>query len=237
MKRIGEFLLNIGYLTTEIVIGFFTLFVIINFVGRKIINQVTPFTFIASIVLSELLGNALYDDKAGTFHIIYSMMLWGLLLFIVEYIGRKFLFFRGLFQGKPSALIRNGVVDLNELKKCRMNLNQLQSLLRQSETFSIREVAYCYLEPNGSISILKKSKYQKTAQEDFNFAEKAVYVPVTLIRDGKVLLNELKDIGQDENWLTQQLRTQNITNPRDVLIAEWLEGDGIFVQPYVHIPR
>jgi uncharacterized membrane protein YcaP (DUF421 family) len=237
MKRIGEFLLNIGYLTTEIVIGFFTLFVIINFVGRKIINQVTPFTFIASIVLSELLGNALYDDKAGTFHIIYSMVLWGLLLFIVEYIGRKFLLFRGLFQGKPSALIRNGVVDLNELKKCRMNLNQLQSLLRQSETFSIREVAYCYLEPNGSISILKKSKYQKTAQEDFNLAEKAVYVPVTLIRDGKVLMDELKDIGLDETWLNQQLHTQNITNPKEVLIAEWLEGDGIFVQPYVHIPR
>lgn len=42
-----------------------------------------------------------------------------------------------------------------------MNINQLQSLLRQSETFSIREVAYCYLEANGSISILKKSKYQK----------------------------------------------------------------------------
>jgi hypothetical protein len=27
-----------------------------------------------------------------------------------------------------------------------MSINQLQSLLRQSETFSIREVAYCYLE-------------------------------------------------------------------------------------------
>ena len=49
--------------------------------------------------------------------------------------------FRGIFQGKPSALIRNGKVDREELKKNRMNLNQLQSLLRQSETFSIREVA------------------------------------------------------------------------------------------------
>ena len=42
-----------------------------------------------------------------------------------------------------------------------MNLNQLQSMLRQSETFSIREVAFCYLEPNGSISILKKPRIKK----------------------------------------------------------------------------
>lgn len=63
-----------------------------------------------------------------------------------------------------------------------MNINQLQSLLRQSETFSIREVAFCYLEANGSISVLKKKKYQKTTQEDFNMPAKPVYVPVTLIR-------------------------------------------------------
>lgn len=81
------------------------------------------------------------------------MTLWGLLLFIVEYLGQKFLFFRGAFEGKPSPLIKNGIVDREELKKNKMNISQLQSLLRQSETFSIREVAFCYLEVNGSISI------------------------------------------------------------------------------------
>ncbi|WP_336622994.1 MULTISPECIES: YetF domain-containing protein [Peribacillus] len=35
---------------------------------------------------------------------------------------------------------------------------------------------------NGSISILKKSKYQKTTQEDFNIPSKVVSVPVTLIK-------------------------------------------------------
>lgn len=33
--------------------------------------------------------------------------------------------------------------------------------LRQSETFSIREVAYCYLEPNGAISVLKNHLNKK----------------------------------------------------------------------------
>lgn len=158
------------------------------------------------------------------------MVLWGILLFSVEYLGQKFLFVRGLFEGKPSALIKDGVIDRKALKKNRMNINQLQSLLRQSETFSVREVAYCYLEANGAISILKKSQYQKTTQEDFNLGNKPVYVPVTIIRDGKVLWDEIKDLGFNEQWLIGQLEQKGIASYEGVFIAEWLKGDGLFVQ-------
>ncbi|WP_152397141.1 DUF421 domain-containing protein [Paenibacillus guangzhouensis] len=217
-------------LAIELVVGFFMLFIIVKIVGRKIITQVTPFTFITAIVIGEILGNALYDPRIGIVEIIFSMCLWGVLLLIVEFIGQKFIWFRGLVEGKPAALINNGRIDRHELKKNRMNLNQLQSLLRQSETFSIREVAFCYLEPNGSISILKKAKYQKTTLEDFQLPNKQVQVPVTLIRDGQVLWDEVGDIGFDESWLKKQLQSQGIVDYKDVLIAEWVHGDGIFVQ-------
>lgn len=228
--------IHLWYVTIELIVGFFLLFVIVRFAGRKVIKQVTPFTFIASIVFGELLGNALYEPKIGLPYIIYSICLWGMLLVVIEYLGQKSLFFRGLFEGKPSALIKNGVVDLQALKKNRMNLNQLQSLLRQSETFSIREVAYCYLEADGSLSILKKSRYQKTTREDLNLPDIPVYVPVTIIRDGKVLWDEIKDLGFDESWLSKQLESQQVTDYKTVLIAEWLEGDGIFVQTYATNP-
>ncbi|WP_332646120.1 DUF421 domain-containing protein [Lysinibacillus sp. 54212] len=222
--------MNILHLTIELVIGFFLLFLIVKFVGRKIINQISPFTFIAGIVLGELLGNGLYNEKVHIVYIIYAMILWGVLLFSVEYLGQKFLPVRGLFEGKPSALIKDGVIDREALKKNRMNINQLQSLLRQSETFSVREVAYCYLEPNGAISILKKSQYQKTTQEDFNLGNKPVYVPVTIIRDGKVLWDEIKDLGFNEQWLIKQLKQKGIVSYEGIFIAEWLKGDGLFVQ-------
>ncbi|MCC3355687.1 DUF421 domain-containing protein [Bacillus sp. REN16] len=225
--------MKFGHLTFELILGFFLLFIIVKIVGRKMINQITPFTFIAGIVLGELLGNALYDRNINALYIVYSMCLWGFLLFIVEFLGQKVLFIRGIFEGKPIALINNGVVDKQALKKARMNINQLQSLLRQSETFSVREVAFCYLEGNGSLSILKKTKYQKTVQEDFNLPEKPVFVPVTVIRDGKVLWDEIKDLGFNESWLMNQLHSQSVSDYKDVFLAEWLEGDGIFVQTYI----
>jgi uncharacterized membrane protein YcaP (DUF421 family) len=223
-------IMKILHITYELVVGYLLLFIIVKIVGRKIITQVTPFTFITAIVMGEILGNALYDSQVGVSVIIYSMCLWGALLLVVEFIGQKSLCFRGMVEGKPAALIKDGVVDRDELKKNRMNLNQLQSLLRQSETFSIREVAYCYLEPNGSISVLKKAKYQKTTLEDFSLSGKPVHVPVTLIRDGKVLWDEVKDLGFNESWLKNQLLSQNVSDYKDVFLAEWLAGDGIFVQ-------
>ncbi|MBM7703695.1 DUF421 domain-containing protein [Metabacillus iocasae] len=224
--------MNVLSLSFELIVGFFLLFLIIKFVGKKLINQITPFTFIAAIVLGELLGNAVYDNEVGLFYIFYAMSVWGLLLFLVEYIGQKSLFFRGVVEEKPSVLIKNGVINRQEMKRNKMNLNQLQSLLRQSETFSIREVAYCYLEANGSISILKKSNYQKTTREDLTLKIESVYVPVTLIRDGEVLWDELEDIQLNEQWLKQQLSLKGVQHYKDVFLAEWLEGEGLFVQTY-----
>ncbi|MFC3038738.1 DUF421 domain-containing protein [Virgibacillus xinjiangensis] len=224
--------MDIVSLTTEILVGFFLLFVIIKFAGKKIINQVTPFTFIAAIVLSELLGNALYEETVGLFYIMYAMGLWGGLLVFVEYMGQKFLWFRGVSEGKPSALIERGMVSREALRKNGMNLNQLQSLLRQSEIFSVREVAFCYLEANGAISVLKKSKYQKTVQDDFHMPIQQVEVPITFIRDGKILWDELEEAGFDEAWLQTQLTKQGINRRKNVFLAEWLEGDGLFVQTY-----
>lgn len=222
--------MNFIALAVELITGFVVLFILIKILGKKIIDQITPFTFIAAIVLSELLGNALYDEKVGVEYIIFSMTLWAIMIFTVEFLSQKFLLFRKISEGKPSVLIHNGIINREQLKKNHMNINQLQSLLRQSETFSIREVAYCYLEANGSISILKKTPKQKLQQEDMQLPPKTVYVPVTLIRDGELLHDELVEIGKCSDWLKNELKNQGVDKFHDVFLAEWLEGEGLFVQ-------
>ncbi|MBO9130915.1 DUF421 domain-containing protein [Bacillus sp. 165] len=227
--------MDLFHLTTKLVIGFFLLFVLVKVMGKKIINQVTPFTFIAAVVLGELLGNALYQEKVQIQYVIYSMTLWALLLVFVEMLGQKSMRLQTIFEGKPSILIRNGIIDREQLKKNRLTLRQLQSLLRQSETFSIREVAYCYLETDGSLSILKKSPYQKLTQEDINLSPASVHIPLTIIRDGELLLDALRDLDQSKEWLFIQLQNQGVMDYRDVFLAEWLETDGLFIQTFAQV--
>ncbi|OPJ55415.1 YetF domain-containing protein [Alkalithermobacter paradoxus] len=219
-------------LAIRLIIGFFSLFILVKIIGKKIISQITPFHFICSIVLSELLGNAVYDDSIDIIHILFTISVWGGLIFLVEYLAQKSPLFRQIFEGKPSMVIRDGQIDFKELKRCRMNISQLQSVLRQSETFSVREVAFAFVESNGSISILKKTPYQKTTLQDFNMPDQKVYLPITLIRDGSLVKENLEELGKDIHWLIKQLSSNNISKIEDVLLAEWLENDKLFVIPY-----
>ncbi|MGP4081321.1 YetF domain-containing protein [Pseudalkalibacillus sp. R45] len=220
------------HMSSKLVLGFFLLFLLIRIIGKKLIDQFTPFHFISAIVLSELLGNAVYEKTVPISYILFSILLWGSLLFSVEYLLQKFQHLRSSFEGKPSMVIRNGQIDFEQLKKSRMNINQLQSQLRQSEIFSVREVAFALIESNGSISILKKSPYQKTTLQDFNMPPHPVYLPITLIRDGELIKANLKEINKDDEWLRNQLLANGVSKIEDVLFAEWLENDGLFVVPH-----
>ncbi|MFZ0443223.1 MAG: YetF domain-containing protein [Bacillus sp. (in: firmicutes)] len=55
---------------------------------------------------------------------------------------------------------------------------------------------------------------------------------LTLIRDEKVLWDEIRDLKFDESWLKAQLQSHSISNYKEVFIAEWLKEDRIFVQTY-----
>nr|WP_269799277.1 DUF421 domain-containing protein [Bacillus sp. FJAT-45037] len=128
--------------------------------------------------------------------------------------------------------MRNGKIDREQLKQNRMNINQLLSSLRQSETFSLREVAYAILETNGSISILKKNKYQKVTLEDLHLPPSPTYFCRTLITDGEVIEDNLNELGSNRDSLTQQIIAHGFTRTEDVLYADWLNDDGIYFVPY-----
>jgi uncharacterized membrane protein YcaP (DUF421 family) len=219
-------------MSIKIIIGFFLLFMITRLLGKTTIRHLTPFDFVSAIVLSELLGNGIFETNVSIFYIIYVVLLWGFLMIIMEKYLLKHRSMRGLLEGKPSIIIRNGKIDREQLKQNRMNINQLLSSLRQSETFSLREVAYAILETNGSISILKKNKYQKVTLEDLNLPLSPTYLCTTLITDGEMIEANLKELGFTKNWLIQQLIGHGYTRVEDVLYADWIYDDGIYIVPY-----
>ncbi|TMW72042.1 DUF421 domain-containing protein [Alteribacter natronophilus] len=219
-------------MTIKLILGFFMLFLITRMLGKTTINQLTPFDFVSAIVLSELLGNAVFESNVPISFIIYSIVIWGLLLVLMERILLRFKGLRSLFEGKPSIVIRDGQIDKNELKKNRMNLNQLMSLLRQSETFSVREVAYAILESNGGISVLKKASYKEVTRGDIELKDKKIHLPVSLILDGEVLVDNLGETGHDRTWLDEKLQQYEIHDASEIMYADYTEDDGLYIVPY-----
>lgn len=216
---------------SELIIGFIALFIITKLIGKRQLSQITPFDFISAIVLGELLGNGIYDKDVGVVYIVITLSLWGVLMYFVEFITQKYAKSRGLLEGNPSIVIRNGMIDRKELKKNRIDINELQNLLRQKDVFSIREVEYGILESDGKMTVLKKSKYAQPTMEDLNLPEKQVCLPVTLISDGKVAWDNLKASGFEEKWLHNQLHMQGFNDVKKILYAEWKEDEGMHIVP------
>jgi uncharacterized membrane protein YcaP (DUF421 family) len=220
------------HVTIELLLGFIGLFIITKMLGKTQFSQVTPFDFISAIFLGEILGNALYDEKATVLTMLYSLFLWGVLMFTMKILGQKSLKIRSLIDGSPSVVIRNGMIIRKELKKNRITIHDLMYMLRLANVFSVREVEYAILEPNGNISVLKKANYETVKQQDLNLTPKSVYLPTTLITDGEIMWDNLKALGFDKKWLELQIQSRGINQVKDVLYAEWKENEGIYIVPY-----
>lgn len=216
-------------LTMELVIGFFALLAITKFLGKTQISQITPFDFISSLVLGDLVSNAIYNDDTKIGFVLYAIFLWASLIFIIEKVTQKFRRTRKFFDSDPAIIIRDGQVDFNVVKKQHLDINELLGMLRQEQVFSVREVEYAILESSGSLSILKKSKYSNPTIEDLNLTEKPSYLPVSLILDGEIMYDNLKIINHNEKWLKNQIHAFGMEKIKDVFYAEWKQDEGMHV--------
>src|SRR5699024_12055233 len=74
------------------------------------------------------------------------ILLWGGLLYIVEMVTQRFKRTRYLLEGKPAIVIHKGTIMRDVMKKNRIDIGELQHLLRDKSVFSIQEVEYAILE-------------------------------------------------------------------------------------------
>lgn len=224
--------MHFGQMTIELIIGFVSLFAITKVLGKTQITQITTFDFISALVLGELVGNAVFDDKVGIIRIVYAVIVWGVLIFILEMITQRWSKTRGFLEGQPTIVIQEGKILRQSLKKCKLDINQLQHLIRSKGVFSVRELEYAVLETDGTVSILKKAQYENPTKSDLQVNLEKVHIPITIISDGNVIKQNLIEAGFNYTWLEEQLKQQNIMRAEEVLYAEWLEGDGLHVQSF-----
>ncbi|MCY9374992.1 DUF421 domain-containing protein [Bacillus sp. T17B1] len=213
----------------ELVCGLVILFVILKFLGKTQFSQLTPFDFISALILGELVGNAVYDQEIKIKEIIYASLLWGLLIYLIELITQKIKGTRKFLEGEPNIVIHKGKLKYKMLKKNKLDINQLQSLLRQKGCFSIQEVEYAILETNGMVSVLPKADFDKPTRKDMNLPTKDVSLPITLILDGEIVFDNLVEAGVDEQWLKQSLQQHGVEKVEDVLYAEWHASQPLYV--------
>ncbi len=218
----------------DTIFGFFALFLLTKLLGKTQITQLTPFDFISALILGELVGNALFDKEAGVIEIAFMIILWGSLLYITEITTQKFKRTRSLLEGAPDFIIYRGKLIRDVMKKNNLDINQLQSLLRAKDVFSIQEVEFAFMETNGTVSVILKPAYQTPNKQELQISTEKTYLATTLINDGEIIYDNLKEKNLTEEWLIDQLEAQQYKHISDVFYAEYKKGEALFILPYVN---
>lgn len=226
---------NMLQMLYETAFGILALFLLTKVLGKTQISQLTAFDFIAAIVLGELVGNALFDKKAGILDIGFVIVLWGIILYIIEIVAQKFKGSRFVLEGKPSFIIHRGKLLYDEMRKNKIDINEVQQLLRMKDVFAIQEVEYAILETNGLLSVVKKAAYQTPNKKDLNVMPEEPQIAFALILDGEINEDSLNEIGVTKEWLIDELKRQDYDDIRKVFYAEWMKDKKLFVLPYTKI--
>ncbi|WRU97746.1 DUF421 domain-containing protein (plasmid) [Bacillus sp. JZ8] len=219
-------------MTVELLGGYIFLFVVVKILGKTQISQITPFDFISALVLGEFVGSAVFDKNINLLKVLFVIAMWGLLIYITETFTQKSRRMRYLFEGRPSIIINRGHLDWKAMKKNRLDIDQLQQLLRSKDIFSIKEVEYAILENNGSLNVLRKHSFDSPTSADLNVKPEKRFIPLTFISDGEVLWENIKKAGLNKSWLQKQLANKNISTLEQVSYAEWEPDKSLYIQKY-----
>ena len=212
-------------------VGFAILLLFTRLTGKKQLSQMTIFTYITGITLGSMIGDMVIHGGVEFWEEIVGVVLWGIFSFVVEYAGLKLPWMRVVLDSEPTILIKHGEIQIKELRKMRLNMDDLTMLLREKEVFTIRDVWYAILEPHGELSICKRAEKQTVTLENIGLQpQNPIHLPGELITDGNLITKNLLEFGKSEAWLAGELSKQGITSVKQVFYAELLEDDTLFVQ-------
>ncbi|AQS53623.1 hypothetical protein BW727_101256 [Jeotgalibaca dankookensis] len=203
----------------KLLFGFLGLLLVVRLLGKKSMSEITPFDLIYTLVLGGILEESIYDDAVNTGHLLFAIGLWAIMIYLIEQFVQKNDKVNKWVKGEPAVLIRNSKLNVKEITKNHIEMEQLRAMLRQEQCFSLENAKHVILETAGQISVIAKSEEDKT-------------MTLLLVDEGKIKNKVLQTNNLDDSWLRKKLQEEGYTNLKEIIYAEWSQEKGFYVITY-----
>lgn len=192
--------------------------VVMRLMGKREIGQLQPFELAISIMIADLASIPMTEIGIPIYYGIVPIL--GLLMMhmFISFLNIKSLKAREIICGRPSILIYRGRINEKELKKQRFTINELEEALRGNNVFNLGDVEYAILETSGQVTVIQKPEKRNVTPEDLNLTPGYEGIPYDLVVDGKVMNENLRELGKNYKWLEKQTEKFNI-RPEEALIV------------------
>jgi len=203
--------------------------IVMRLMGKREIGQLQPFELAIAIMIADLASIPMTEIGIPIYYGIVPIL--GLLMMhmFISFLNMKSIKAREILCGRPSILIYRGKIIEQELKKQRFTINELEERLRGNNVFNIGDVEYAILETSGQVTVIQKPGKRNVTPEDLNISPDYEGIPYDLVVDGKVMTENLKELGKNYKWLEKQTEKFKM-KPEEALVVTLDAKGQIFCQ-------
>ena len=192
------------------IVTFGILMILIRLQGKKQIVQFSYFNYVNGIVIGSLAASVVFNRDERLIQSIFIVIVWGAISWLISYLSIKSMFLRKVFEGIPRFLIKDGHLQEGNLRKEYLTIEDVNSMLRQSNNFAIADVEAAIIELNGTLSVQSKSENQMVTRKDLNLRDEKIGIALPLIIDGEIVEENLKPNNLSVDWINNLLKNKGL---------------------------
>lgn len=138
--------------------GYFFLVFVMRIAGRRPGKQMTPMEFVLVFFSGGLtLTTTVADDRSFT-NALCQIMTIAVAHYVIAWLRQISPAFGRLVDGTPLVLLSKGQWHTETMDNMRIDIADLQAMLRDKGMMTLQDVEYAFLERNGEISIIQASQ-------------------------------------------------------------------------------
>lgn len=181
------------------IIGYFSILIFTKILGKQQISQLTFFDYVLGITIGSMAATLTTDLSSRAWPHWIGLITWAILGYLFEIFTVKWRFVSKMITGDPKIVIVDGLILENTLKRMKYTAYDLVQLLRNKDVFDLKEIEFAILEPNGQLSVLKKSEYKNLTPKDMKIKTQPSKLSLDVIYDGIIIEENLKRLNKEKN--------------------------------------
>ena len=150
--------------------SFAFLFLVTKILGKKQIAELSFIDYVLGISIGSIAAEWSTETEQPFYHYIIALTIYGALSLILDLLERKQPF-RKFLKGEELTIIEDGEFNYENLKKSKLDVEDVLGMAREKNIFDIEDIAYALFETTGKLSILPKSAKRPTVIEDIDVKE------------------------------------------------------------------
>ena len=207
---------------------YFALVISMRLMGKRQLSELELPELAIAVLIADLAAHPLQDIGIPLMNGLLPIVVLSCCEIIISGAALRHAGLRTLLFGRPCFLIRRGVIDQKEMRRCRLNLEELCEELRTQSITDVAKVEYAVLETDGTLSVILFPEFRPATARDLGLAPQDTGYPVIIINDGKLMRENLRLAGRDEAWLRRELKKRGASGPGDVYLLLLANAGGVY---------